>query len=166
VRAKQPDRLGLHYAHPEARDLRLARSTVALGVGMPDQLKRPKNRAIRSRFTTIDSSQVPWKIKARVKIQLHVKTRTRSRLNLKAPSSIARRWYRLGKARSSTSDPCALEANQHHDRVAHGWLGCTGRGFLVQPDIIPALGGPVWDTTTILSEKSLVGKVLHSPGGL
>jgi hypothetical protein len=77
VRAKQPDRLGLHYAHPEARGLRLARSTVALGVAMPDQLKRPKNRAIRSRFTTIDSSQVPWKIKARVKIQLHVKTRTR-----------------------------------------------------------------------------------------
>ena len=97
---------------------------------------------------------------------MRVETGTRSRLSLRAPNSIARRWYRLGKARSSTSDPCHLEANQHHDRVAHGWLGCTGGGFLVQPDIIPALGGPVWDTTTFLSEKSLVGKVLHTPGGL
>src|SRR5262249_3807993 len=41
-------------------------------------------------------------------------------------------------------------------------LAAQAAGFLVQADIIPALGGPVWDTTTILSEKSLVGKVLHS----
>ena len=41
-------------------------------------------------------------------------------------------------------------------------LAAQAAGFLVQADVIPALGGPVWDTTTILSEKSLVGKVLHS----
>ncbi len=41
-------------------------------------------------------------------------------------------------------------------------LAAQAAGFLVQADVIPALGGPVWDTTTILSEKSLIGKVLHS----
>ena len=41
-------------------------------------------------------------------------------------------------------------------------LAAQAAGFLVQADVIPALGGPVWDTTSILSEKSLVGKVLHS----
>ena len=41
-------------------------------------------------------------------------------------------------------------------------LAAQAAGFLVQADLIPALGGPVWDTTSILSEKSLVGKVLHS----
>jgi len=41
-------------------------------------------------------------------------------------------------------------------------LAAQAAGFLVQADIIPALGGPVWDTTGILSEKSLLGKVLHS----
>ena len=41
-------------------------------------------------------------------------------------------------------------------------LAAQAAGFLVQADVIPALGGPVWDTTTILSEKSLLGKVLHS----
>jgi high-affinity iron transporter len=41
-------------------------------------------------------------------------------------------------------------------------LAAQAAGFLVQADVIPALGGPVWDTTSILSEKSVVGKVLHS----
>jgi high-affinity iron transporter len=41
-------------------------------------------------------------------------------------------------------------------------LAAQAAGFLVQADVIPALGGPVWDTTAILSEKSLFGKVLHS----
>ena len=41
-------------------------------------------------------------------------------------------------------------------------LAAQAAGFLVQADVIPALGGPVWDTTAILSEKSLVGKILHS----
>ena len=41
-------------------------------------------------------------------------------------------------------------------------LAAQAAGFLVQADLIPALGGPVWDLTSILSEKSLLGKVLHS----
>lgn len=41
-------------------------------------------------------------------------------------------------------------------------LAAQAAGFLVQADMIPALGGPVWDTTHILSDKSIVGKVLHS----
>jgi high-affinity iron transporter len=41
-------------------------------------------------------------------------------------------------------------------------LAAQAAGFLVQADLLPALGGPVWDTSSILSEKSLLGKVLHS----
>jgi high-affinity iron transporter len=41
-------------------------------------------------------------------------------------------------------------------------LAAQAAGFLVQVDVIPALGGPVWDTTWLLSERSLLGKVLHS----
>ncbi|HWB44821.1 MAG TPA: FTR1 family protein [Hyphomicrobiaceae bacterium] len=41
-------------------------------------------------------------------------------------------------------------------------LAAQAAGFLVQADLIPSLGGPVWDTSHVLSEDSLVGKVLHS----
>lgn len=41
-------------------------------------------------------------------------------------------------------------------------LAAQAAGLLVQADLIPALGGPVWDTSAILSEKSIIGKVLHS----
>src|SRR5262245_44287583 len=41
-------------------------------------------------------------------------------------------------------------------------LAAQAAGLLVQADVIPALGGPVWDTSALLSEKSLFGKVLHS----
>src|SRR5262245_52734815 len=41
-------------------------------------------------------------------------------------------------------------------------LAAQAAGFLVQVDVIPALGGPVWDTTWLLSERSIAGKVLHS----
>lgn len=41
-------------------------------------------------------------------------------------------------------------------------MAAQAAGFLVQADILPALGGPVWDTSAILSEGSLVGKVLHT----
>ena len=41
-------------------------------------------------------------------------------------------------------------------------LAAQAAGFLVQVDVIPSLGGPVWDTTWLLSEKSLPGKVLHT----
>jgi high-affinity iron transporter len=41
-------------------------------------------------------------------------------------------------------------------------LAAQAAGFLVQADLLPSLGGPVWDTSAILSEDSLLGKVLHS----
>jgi high-affinity iron transporter len=41
-------------------------------------------------------------------------------------------------------------------------LAAQAAGFLVQADVLPALGGPVWDTSAILSEDNLLGKVLHS----
>jgi high-affinity iron transporter len=41
-------------------------------------------------------------------------------------------------------------------------LAAQAAGFLVQADVVPSLGGAVWDTSHILSEDSLVGKVLHS----
>jgi high-affinity iron transporter len=41
-------------------------------------------------------------------------------------------------------------------------LAAQAAGFLVQVDVLPSLGGPVWDTTWLLSEKSLPGKVLHT----
>jgi high-affinity iron transporter len=41
-------------------------------------------------------------------------------------------------------------------------LAAQAAGLLVQVDVIPALGGPVWDTTWLLSEMSLPGKVLHT----
>ncbi|MBO0766599.1 MAG: FTR1 family protein, partial [Hyphomicrobiaceae bacterium] len=41
-------------------------------------------------------------------------------------------------------------------------LAAQAAGFLVQVDVLPALGGPVWDTTWLVSERSLLGKVLHS----
>jgi high-affinity iron transporter len=41
-------------------------------------------------------------------------------------------------------------------------LAAQAAGFLVQADLLPSLGGPLWDTSAILSEGSLIGKVLHS----
>src|SRR5262245_23959649 len=41
-------------------------------------------------------------------------------------------------------------------------LAAQAAGFLVQVDVVPALGGPVWDTTWLLSEKSVLGKILHT----
>src|SRR5262245_53668063 len=41
-------------------------------------------------------------------------------------------------------------------------LAAQAAGFLVQADAIPSLGGAVWDTTDILSEESLLGKILHT----
>ncbi len=41
-------------------------------------------------------------------------------------------------------------------------LAAQAAGFLVQADVIPPLGGPVWDTSAFLSEESIPGKVLHS----
>jgi len=34
--------------------------------------------------------------------------------------------------------------------------------FLIQADLLPGFGSPLWDTSTILSEQSLLGMLLHS----
>jgi len=34
--------------------------------------------------------------------------------------------------------------------------------FLIQADLLPSLGGPVWDSSGILSEHSAIGMLLHS----
>jgi len=41
-------------------------------------------------------------------------------------------------------------------------MAAQAAGFLVQADLLPALGEAVWDTSAALSEKSLVGKALHT----
>lgn len=34
--------------------------------------------------------------------------------------------------------------------------------FLIQADLLPSFGSPLWDTSTMLSEQSLLGMLLHS----
>src|SRR5438094_8049868 len=41
-------------------------------------------------------------------------------------------------------------------------MAAQSAGFLVQADLLPPLGAAVWDTSAVLSEKSLVGKALHT----
>jgi high-affinity iron transporter len=41
-------------------------------------------------------------------------------------------------------------------------MAAQGAAFLVQADLLPALGEAVWDTSFILSETSLLGQVLHA----
>lgn len=41
-------------------------------------------------------------------------------------------------------------------------LAAQAASFLEQADILPALGSQLWDTSWLLSEGSLAGKVLHS----
>ena len=40
-------------------------------------------------------------------------------------------------------------------------LAAQASSYLVQADLLPALGNRVWDTSQILSEKSLLGQFLH-----
>jgi high-affinity iron transporter len=40
-------------------------------------------------------------------------------------------------------------------------MASQGAAFLVQADLLPALGNTVWDTSSILTERSLPGLVLH-----
>jgi high-affinity iron transporter len=40
-------------------------------------------------------------------------------------------------------------------------LAAQASFYLVQADILPALGNQIWDTSNILSEKSLLGQFLH-----
>ncbi|MSP04698.1 MAG: iron permease [Acetobacteraceae bacterium] len=41
-------------------------------------------------------------------------------------------------------------------------LSAQAAGFLIQADLLPALGDQLWDTSFILSEKSLLGRILHT----
>lgn len=41
-------------------------------------------------------------------------------------------------------------------------MAAQGAGFLVQAGVLPPLGDTLWDTSNILSERSLVGQVLHT----
>jgi high-affinity iron transporter len=41
-------------------------------------------------------------------------------------------------------------------------LAAQGAAFLVQADLLPELGAQVWDTSFLLSDTSLPGKVLHT----
>jgi high-affinity iron transporter len=40
-------------------------------------------------------------------------------------------------------------------------MAASGAKFLTQADVLPALGHALWDTSTLLSEDSIVGEVLH-----
>ncbi|MGB0085987.1 MAG: FTR1 family protein [Rhodomicrobiaceae bacterium] len=41
-------------------------------------------------------------------------------------------------------------------------MASQGVGFLIQADILPPLASPAWDTSFLLTESSLPGKVLHA----
>lgn len=41
-------------------------------------------------------------------------------------------------------------------------MAAQGAAFLVQADLLPSLGAGVWDTSFLLSDDSLAGKVLHT----
>jgi high-affinity iron transporter len=44
-------------------------------------------------------------------------------------------------------------------------MAAQATGFLVQAGIVPALADPVWDTSAVLPEHSVVGQVLHALTG-
>jgi high-affinity iron transporter len=41
-------------------------------------------------------------------------------------------------------------------------LASQGAAFLMQADLLPALGSNIWDTSFLLSDQSLFGRVLHT----
>jgi high-affinity iron transporter len=41
-------------------------------------------------------------------------------------------------------------------------MAAQGAAFLVQADILPALGESIWDTTALVSDQGVLGKVLHT----
>lgn len=41
-------------------------------------------------------------------------------------------------------------------------LAAQGAGYLVQADLLPTLGPPLWNTSHVLSEQSLPGQLLHT----
>jgi high-affinity iron transporter len=40
-------------------------------------------------------------------------------------------------------------------------MASQGAAFLVQADLLPSLGKGLWDTSGILSEKQIIGQILH-----
>jgi high-affinity iron transporter len=41
-------------------------------------------------------------------------------------------------------------------------MASQAAGFLVQADVLPPLGNAVWDSSAVLTESSIVGKILHT----
>ena len=41
-------------------------------------------------------------------------------------------------------------------------LASQAAGFLIQADVLPALGNRIWDTSALLSNASLMGKTMHT----
>ena len=41
-------------------------------------------------------------------------------------------------------------------------MASQGAGFLVQADLLPSLGPQLWDTSALLSDRSLLGQTLHA----
>jgi high-affinity iron transporter len=41
-------------------------------------------------------------------------------------------------------------------------MAAQGAGFLVQADVLPPMGDALWDSSAVLTESSLVGKILHT----
>lgn len=41
-------------------------------------------------------------------------------------------------------------------------MAAQGAGFLVQADLLPPLSSPAWDTSWLLSEQSIAGKLFHA----
>src|SRR5262249_53172635 len=44
-------------------------------------------------------------------------------------------------------------------------MAADAAGFLVQADLLPALGATIWDTSNFLSEAGIAGKALHTLTG-
>jgi high-affinity iron transporter len=44
-------------------------------------------------------------------------------------------------------------------------LAAQGAGFLAQADLLPSLGDELWDTSSILSDTSVLGRILHTLTG-
>jgi high-affinity iron transporter len=46
-----------------------------------------------------------------------------------------------------------------------GGMASQGARYLVQADLLPPLGSPIWDTSAWLSDRSLIGQALHALAG-
>ena len=41
-------------------------------------------------------------------------------------------------------------------------MASQGAAFLLQADLVPSLGGQLWDTSSLVAEQSLLGQILHA----